>query len=174
MTPAPVLTFAGRKYQGLRHPAATGAVARRDIWPDRASAKAYFLSRPFFQAWHHDTLESYVRHGLRRLNTSDWVTLATSKWSEAALFATHMGVFSLAALRYGDYRGKIHHLYASETVQGQQDTDAINAAIARFGGQSEQLRGGHLLVQEQPELVGRKIAQALLQMLCSDQRVPKL
>lgn len=160
------MTFAGTKYQGLNHPAATGAVVRRDVWPSREAAKAYFLSRPFFQVWHTDSLASYARFGLRPIvsATESWVTLSTSKWTEAALFAAHMGVWALAALRFGSFKGKIHHFYMQQTVQSSQDTDAINDAIARFGGRSEELPGGHLVVQEQPELIGRKIAEALRRM----------
>lgn len=107
-----------------------------------------------------------MRHGLRPLSSgSEWVTLSYSKWVEFALFAAHMGAFGVSALRYGDYKGKIHHFHVEHTVQEPRDTEAINSAIARFGGTAKKLPGGHLIVQERPQLIGHEIAEVLIQML---------
>ncbi|CAO1613371.1 unnamed protein product [Parajaminaea phylloscopi] len=164
------LVFAGSPYEGLDNPVAKGAVVRRDVWANRGAARQYFLSRPFFQAWHTDVLESYVRHALRSVSSApDWVTLATSKWTETALFASHMGIFALAALRFGRFNGKIHHFYVENTVQEPKDTEAINSAVANLGGSHEKLGGGHLIVQEQPQLMGEKLADALRSMLAPAQ-----
>lgn len=149
-------------------------------------------------------LESFTRFCLRPLSGikggEGAVTLATSRWSEANVFASSaVGCFALAALIYGGARvdetrrdddsqptttkatttpTKIWHLSASSprSVQTEKDTLAIEEAIrrgvveGRFGEGSgyERLDGvgaDHLVVQQQPGFVGRKLAEVIGRML---------
>ncbi|CAO1618042.1 unnamed protein product [Sympodiomycopsis kandeliae] len=177
-------SMAGHPYKDLEHPASIGAVVRRDVWPTPKDALDYFLSRPFWQAWNRKATESYARFALRPIlpSVSPWQdsppnpnqargwTLAMSKWSECAFFATSaLGAFALAALKHGNFNGKVHHFVMSESVQTEKDTEAITDAIKRFGGKTERLQGQHLIVQQSPEVIGQKIAIALINLLGSGQ-----
>lgn len=80
-----------------------------------------------------------------------------SKWDEAAYFASTLmqSPFALASLRSKKFKGKLHHFTMDTNgVQGEKDTKAINDAIAEMGGAFETLHGGHLIVQEQPKMIG--------------------
>lgn len=89
-----------------------------------------------------------------------------SKWSEAAFFATSaLGVFGLAALKHGKFKGKVHHFVMTQTVQSEKDTQAIAACIEeKYAGKTEVLQGDHLVVQQQPQLIGERLAKALVNM----------
>lgn len=93
-------------------------------------------------------------------------TLAMSKWSEAAYFATSaLGAFGVASLKYGCFNGKIHHFVMTDSVQDKKDTQAISDALAQHGGKTETLQGDHLVVQQQPGLIGERTAQVVLSLL---------
>lgn len=82
-----------------------------------------------------------------------------SKWSETAFFATSaLGAFGLAALQAGNFRGRAYHFVMTQSVQAEKDTEAITRAVERFGGKTEVLNGDHLVVQQQPELIGECFA----------------
>ncbi|PWN22394.1 hypothetical protein BCV69DRAFT_281394 [Microstroma glucosiphilum] len=153
----------------LDQPLATGAIVRRDIWTSEQAAFNYLLSRPFFAGWDRQVLRSYARFGTTPLPDapSQGSTLSMSKWDEAAYFATTLmqSPFALASLRSKKFKGKLHHFTMDTNgVQGEKDTKAINDAIAEMGGAFETLAGGHLVVQEQPKMIGLKLVEAIQKM----------
>ena len=48
---------------------ASGTEKRRDIWPSREEALAYFRSKAAYQAWHPRAVELYVVRLLNRAQT---------------------------------------------------------------------------------------------------------
>ncbi len=68
-----------------QNPMAARAIKRRNHWPDRATVREDFLSKPFFQNWDEEVLSLYVTHGTTPDKGSGF-RLACSPQQEAALF----------------------------------------------------------------------------------------
>lgn len=67
-------------------PMAKGALKRRAVFPDRASALASYLGRGAFKTWPQESVADYVADGFRDLPTGE-VELACSPEWEAANYA---------------------------------------------------------------------------------------
>lgn len=180
-----------RVHKIMRIPLARGAVARRDVWDNHATAKEYFLTRPFWQAFDRRTLDSYAKFGLRPLHSSDKagnVTLATPKWIEAAYFGTTLvSAFASFALRHevapdstgkpkidGDNKADVTKIWAiisRQSVLPDEDRQDLEETLRLRGSRNahwERAEARHLIVQENPDLAGEKIGNALRKLLSSD------
>lgn len=69
-----------------RHSLARKAAARRQHWPDRASAKAALANRGIFKGWSDEALNAYVEHGLK--DDGQGVALKCSPEREVDIFST--------------------------------------------------------------------------------------
>ena len=69
-----------------RHSLARKAAARRQHWPDRASAKAALVNRGIFKGWSDEALNAYVEHGLK--DDGQGVALKCSPEREVDIFST--------------------------------------------------------------------------------------
>lgn len=79
----------------MRWALVSGAIKRRGIWPDLASA-ASTRSSPFFASWDDEVWDLWLSHGIIPLEPGELhiastrhgpVQLATPPWAEAAVFA---------------------------------------------------------------------------------------
>lgn len=68
-------------------PLVRAARGRRAVWPDRASVKTSYATKPFFSTWAPGVLDDYLADGLRDAGES--VALSCSPAWEAATFAGH-------------------------------------------------------------------------------------
>ena len=69
-----------------RHTLARKAAARRQHWPDRASAKAALANRGIFKGWSDEALNAYVEHGLK--DDGQGVALKCSPEREVDIFSS--------------------------------------------------------------------------------------
>ncbi|WOE82011.1 alpha/beta hydrolase [Pseudomonas protegens] len=69
-----------------RHTLARKAAARRQHWPDRASAKAALANRGVFKGWSDEALNAYVEHALK--DDGQGVALKCSPEREVDIFST--------------------------------------------------------------------------------------
>lgn len=129
-----------------------------------------------FKVWDPRALDLYVQHGLRSLEDEKGqvigYTLAMSKWTEAALFGSSMiGIFGSAALEEGRYKGKIH-IYGAGQGPVPKTVFGYLAKVLeeKYGGSTEQLDCGHLVVQERPEYIAKEVGERFVKMLTSSGR----
>ncbi|TKY87354.1 hypothetical protein EX895_004031 [Sporisorium graminicola] len=157
-------------------PLARGAIARKDTFDSLPDARAYFESKPFFQAWHKRVLDLHLRFGLRpsavpashALASDDLyendlkrtpLELNNTKWHEAAAFCTtwmgYIGRRGLLTTDYGAWVGMVN-------MKGGFNNLPLAAEIDRLErGISFTIEGNHLVAQEEPEA----LADALVKVL---------
>lgn len=157
-------------------PLARGAIARKDTFDSLPDARAYFESKPFFQAWHKRVLDLHLRFGFRpsalpasQALVSDDVPdnelkrtpleLNNTKWHEAAAFcSTWMSYIGRKILLTTDHTAWIGMV----NMQGGSNNTPLAAEIDRLDrGISFTIKGNHLIAQEEPE----RLADALVKVL---------
>jgi pimeloyl-ACP methyl ester carboxylesterase len=125
---------------------ATIARKRRPVWPDRATVRASYASRPPLDALEADALDAYVRWGF--LDRSDGtVELACAPEDEATLFemAAHEHSAPAAWRHLADLSCPVTVLYGDESnLPGPW----FEAQAERAGAPLVVVEGGHLFVQE--------------------------
>ncbi|KAI0648725.1 alpha/beta-hydrolase [Trametes meyenii] len=158
--------------------AADIARARKDIWPSRAAAKAWFAKRLPWNKWDARILDLFMEHGLRDLPTAiypdrkEGVTLAAARAQEAGGYSHHEDAFAaMERLRHICPAMPVHTVFgeyndfASEELQAaviDEKAGRRMRSISRVAG------AGHLVVQEDP----RGVAMALWAILHEDYARP--
>jgi pimeloyl-ACP methyl ester carboxylesterase len=131
---------------GAPNPMAGVARARRAVWPDRATVRASYGSRPPLNVLEPAALDAYVRYGFRNRDDGE-VELACAPEVEARCFEAA-----------GEPDGALH---AFEHLSGFQGTavvvagresnlpaEAFAAQAEAVGGPYLELDGGHFFPQE--------------------------
>lgn len=166
-------------------PLSRGAIARKDTFDSLPDARAYFESKPFFQAWDKRALDLHLRFGLRpsvvpltrALAADDLpdndlkrtpLELSNTKWHEAAAFCTTWmgwwGRKGMLATNHGAWIGMVN-------MQNGFDNVSLATEIERLDrGISFTIKGNHLVAQENPEA----LADALVDVLEAQSSPQKL
>ncbi|UZJ54261.1 hypothetical protein CBS101457_003581 [Exobasidium rhododendri] len=154
-------------------PLSRGAVARKDTFTNRRSAEEYLKSKPYFQAWDKRVVDLHLRFGFRPLTGHEKesdppVTLCMSKWSEALAFSTSfLGSASFEEIKRSKYKGWSHLICTSEgAVWGKGGPGALQETFSKYmsatgRSSTEVMKGGHLIVQEQPDVLGARLAEVI-------------
>lgn len=119
-------------------------------------------------------VDVHVKYGFRAVYDYEKeedppVTLSMSKWSEALAFSTSfLGSFGMASIKKSKFKGWAHLICTSEGTpsfifgpegedsKGLQENFEIYFSTTKRAT-SEVAQGGHLIVQEQPQLMGKSI-----------------
>lgn len=171
------------------HPLVTGALARRDVFDNRAAVEKYMSSRPYFTAWDEQVRALHVRYGFYPLPGNESkgvaeqpVTLRMTKWSEAYTFALSFqgswasmqllnnlpAMESQWKLASSHGRPTFLHCIFSRYFTEQLDMliETRNRFTRAFEGASEHytaqdIAANHLVVMEDPRGSGVLLADAL-------------
>lgn len=156
-------------------------MARRDVFKSRTAAAAYMDSKPYFQAWDPRVRALHVRFGFAPLpghESSDDppVTLSMSKWSEAYQFSqSFLGLYGAVTLTTDRRSTSWAHLMFTSYFRGvgfplmSKTREDLIAAFAQSGPRLtvDDLDANHLVVLEDPDGTGVKIAEALHQRVAA-------
>ncbi|KAF5382078.1 hypothetical protein D9615_004232 [Tricholomella constricta] len=140
---------------------------RRDTWPDRETAAAYFRRRLPWKSWDPRVFDIYVNHGLRTVTSRDGnaVVLKASKRQEGlayphfppyieatTLFTERCNVIPFHIIYGGniDFIPKYIQESLCDTSKGRKP-----ASVTKV------LDAGHLIVQEDPDGLARAICDKL-------------
>ena len=139
--------------QADRIPPAGRSRGRRDYWPDRDEARAYFQRRGLFQRFHPDCLEDYMDAGLEP--HGDGLRLAFRPEVEVAIFRTTPVNIS----RYPRLP------MPGAVVNAEESVDAFHKAGRRHARRQrmhhEVWPGGHLFPLERPDDSARRVDELL-------------
>lgn len=123
------------------------AANRRDLWPDRQEAAAYFQGRGMFRSWAPESLAAYVHHGLEE--TQQGVSLKTPPWVEAAVFSSYSRRLWPAVKQLSV---KCDIIYGRQTYpfikQGVRRAGQINPQVSLHG-----FEGDHCFMMAKPRAV---------------------
>lgn len=134
------------------------------------AARDYMLSKEYFSAWGPRVFDLHVRHGLYSLTSEDAreaergpVALYTSRWSEALAYSTtFMGSLSFRQVQRSSFQGWAHLICMRDTnffYFGEKGPKPLMDSFkTNFcdRASAEMLPGGHLVVQEQPDVLGKR------------------
>lgn len=138
-----------------------GALARREHWPDRETARAALLNLPFFQAWNPDVLADYVTYGMYEFEGE--VKLKCPGYQEAATFSENgrlpCEVWEL--LPSLDERVPLKWIMDSNNASTSSKFDETTPqTVWRRPANSSNIRiqeAGHLIPQETPRALAHEI-----------------
>jgi pimeloyl-ACP methyl ester carboxylesterase len=154
----PRLLWGVRLFRGLgrghRMPLVRSTLRRRRLWPSVEDAAHHLSARSLFKRWQPDVFRDFVTSAVRPARDGDGVTLVITPEWEAQIFKTVAAdVWSLP--------GQLRRLRMPTLVIRGEHTDVFTDLSARlFAGRYpeariETVRGaGHLIPQENPEVVG--------------------
>jgi len=120
---------------------------RRNVWPDRATARASWRNKPMFSAWTDQTFELYLEHGLRD-RTDGQMELCCPPAVEATIFDQTGGldIFQVA-------KSVLCPVQIVHASRGFFPIALFSELAAAFSaGSLSSLAGGHLLPMEVPKL----------------------
>lgn len=190
----PIL-FAADVGAGDRSALVDRARKRRAQWSSRAEARAFFASRPLFQAWHPAALAGYLEGGLvggsreeSACGEAGAVRLACAPDSEAAcyggagrsVFAALPRVSCPVTVLVG---ATSQHLDHAPSTADHGAAGGPPTTLAHFQGLAQRLaRGavevvagaGHFHPQEQPGAVARAVDAAVAAAIAAEPPRPKL
>lgn len=133
-----------------RAPLVTQALKRRQAWPDKDSAWAYFHQRGVFKGWDDRALASYLHDALYQ-RPSGVLQLKCPAYIEASIFGSYAsGLWS--AIR--QLKIPVWIAYGSRTYPFVAPA-AKQAAKCNPNIQTHVFQGGHCFMQEQPQQVGQ-------------------
>ncbi len=120
------------------------ALKRRDHFPDKETAREYFLQRRLFQVFHPQCFEDYLTHGLKPSDQGG-LELAFSKKTEIEIFrSTH----TRAPKTLRQLKGKMIYGETSDLFW-RSDVAWWKRALPQF--ELVPFPGGHLFPLEQPD-----------------------
>ncbi|KAF9903996.1 hypothetical protein BX616_001434 [Lobosporangium transversale] len=136
------------------HPMAQLTLKRRDFWKSRMEAKAMFLERRFFRAWHPEALDIYVEHGMLDVvdkDGSQGITLKCPKFQEAVTFAcVGTGLYD-SFERLNELNIPIHLIFGENSEVNPTELAKMKLAQCKFGSMDIVKDTGHLLNLEKPQ-----------------------
>lgn len=146
--------FSGWKRAGIRLVTQLGyadklgptpkALKRRDHFPDKETAREYFLQRRLFQLFHDQCFEDYLSYGLRE-SSQGGVELAFSKKTEIEIFRSTQ---TQAPKNLRQLKGKMIFGETSDLFW-KSDVAWWKRALPNF--ELVPFPGGHLFPLEQPD-----------------------
>lgn len=130
------------------------ALKRRNDFPDKATARDYFLQRRFFQFFHPRCFEDYLEHGLKP-SANGGVELAFSKQTEIEIFRSTQ---TKAPKNLKELKG---YMIYGETSDLFWKSDVAWWKRALPNVELIPFQGGHLFPLEQPEETAKLILSLL-------------
>jgi pimeloyl-ACP methyl ester carboxylesterase len=155
------------KATGLSYKFGPAPVAhgRRDLWPDRASAKEHFAKKGFVQRWADGVLDDFVAHALSddAAHPGNRVTLTIPRMTERDIYANIVHTEALRALHRVRSAGvRVRFIAGAESDEMRLAGYASNQAL--FSPDFVELdHVGHLIPMEAHERCANAIAEVLKQ-----------
>lgn len=134
------------------------ALKRRDHFPDKETARKYFLQRRLFQVFHPQCFEDYLTHGLKPSDQGG-VELAFSKETEIEIFRSTQ---TRAPKNLRKLKGKMIYGETSDLFW-KSDVAWWKRALPNF--ELIPFSGGHLFPLEQPDKTADLINSILTKQL---------
>lgn len=133
------------------------ALKRRDRWATKEDAFKTMMKSPLFSQFDKRALQSHVEYGTIE-DGNGYVILVTDKLQEAAVFADDLSFFEgSSAIAELSTKIKVLVILASKpgpitAVRDEKEKEAIFK-----GTQVEEIKSGHLIVQEVPNKLSKVI-----------------
>ncbi|SLM37424.1 Alpha/Beta hydrolase fold [Lasallia pustulata] len=107
----PVIIEASKPPNQDKNPVTLASTVRRDLWPSREVAAAWFGNSKFYQTWDARVLKKWIEFGLRDLPTAIYPSVSLSQDTKRAVTLTtpkHQEVFTFSRPNYAgqDATGK--------------------------------------------------------------------
>ncbi|KAI0363646.1 alpha/beta-hydrolase [Pilatotrama ljubarskyi] len=146
---------------------------RRDTWNTREEAKEYFQKRFPWMIWDPRIIDRYVRHGLREIQVEEGgvkvtkVTLCCTKLQERMAYTYESGSDAphfrvVAWLQSLSPPPKMHFISGERADLVPEYIHKSMIDLGIFSSVQKVPAAGHFVVQEQPDGLGKAIAQALM------------
>ncbi|KXN84100.1 hypothetical protein AN958_00458 [Leucoagaricus sp. SymC.cos] len=159
-----------------------GVKVKRDNWPSREDAYAWFRKRFPWKVWHKDAFDLFINYGLQDLPTASYpdktegVTLSCTREQEAAGYIYHDdGLESLEILKRLCHVIPIHVTFGTriDLVAAETQDAIVDPKQGRIMKSVVKIEGaGHQLPQEKPFEVAKFIWDSIINDLNST--APKL
>ena len=151
---------AKRQGWGDRISPARLSLKRRNVWPDRAAARAHFMAKPMFAAFAPGVLDDYLEHGLAP--HPEGVQLRFTREVETEIYR---GLpHDMGSVLAGAYPVPIGFIGGTESVELRQA--GLDATRKLVGANFMQIDGGgHLFPMESPALAGRLTREMIDRLL---------
>ena len=155
---ANVLTFA--QLTGLAYKSGPAPVAarRRDTWPSREAARAFFARKAFVRSWADGVLDDFIEHAI--VDCDEGATLKVPRDTERDIYAHIVHRSALKALRRLQ-RGGVNVSF----IAGQRSEETRLAGFDEnerlFAPRFQRLATGHLIPMEAPQACADAVISAL-------------
>ncbi|WP_290610140.1 alpha/beta fold hydrolase [Arsukibacterium sp. UBA3155] len=138
-----------------KNPMAKAALRRRQHWPDKSTAFAYFNNRGLFKNWHPEALAAYIEHALH--STEQGLRLKCSPDREAEIFSSYPDKL------WQQLRQPCPSIMV---IHGNNSYPFITKAVKKWQRQNSAVQsimtdGGHCFMQEHPAATARLMLQYL-------------
>jgi pimeloyl-ACP methyl ester carboxylesterase len=151
--------FAKKHGWGDRFSPARFSVRRRTVWPDAASARQHFASKPIFEAWAPGVLDDYLDHGLAP--HLDGVQLRFSREIETAIYRTLP--HDMGALLRQPFPVPVGFIGGTRSEELRQAGAAATRKLV--GPNLAMIEGGHLYPMEKPLVTARETSRMIGRLL---------
>ena len=155
---ANALTFA--QLTGLAYKSGPAPVAarRRDTWPSRDAARAFFARKAFVRSWADGVLDDFIEHAI--VDCDEGATLKVPRDTERDIYAHIVHRSALKALRRLQ-RGGVNVSF----IAGQRSEETRLAGFDEnerlFAPRFQRLATGHLIPMEAPQACADAVISAL-------------
>ncbi|EWC48360.1 hypothetical protein DRE_02129 [Drechslerella stenobrocha 248] len=162
---------------------AQASAKRRDIWPSRDAAAAFFKSRPFYQRWDPEVLDLHLQAGLRGVPTAVYPDVSAVEGGSAAVTLTttkHQEVFtfwrgSVADRRdpkdmfrwLGEMRVPVCYIQGEDSVINWGDNNELKMRDTPQPCEMHTVDAGHLVPQEKPKESATIAAEYLFRQIAA-------
>ncbi|KAJ7204123.1 Alpha/beta hydrolase fold-1 [Mycena pura] len=138
-------------------------IMRRARWGSRAEAAAWLRARAPWKFWDARVLQRFVEHGLADAD-GDTVALKCDRRLEALAFPdVHPHFAAVGEFARMCHAVPIHLVWASrgEIVPKAVQDALVDESHGRVAASITRVQGGHMVVQENPDIVARVICTAI-------------
>jgi pimeloyl-ACP methyl ester carboxylesterase len=151
--------FAKRHGWGDRFSPARLSWRRRTVWPDAASAREHFASKPIFAAWAPGVLDDYLANGLAP--HAEGVQLRFSRETETEIYRTLP--HDMGALLDKPFPVPVGFIGGTRSEELRQA--GIGATRKLVGPNLAMIEGGHLYPMEKPLVTAREVERMIARLL---------
>lgn len=138
-----------------QHPLASRSIKRISRWSSRPEAESYLKSRKLFSKWDSETLELYIRHGMKP-DDDGGLCLSCSPRKEASLFMGGNAKDPWPLL--SEINCPVLIVEGGESENRSYIDLKYAASLFPYGSYIEVPEAGHLVLMEQPDAVYRIIS----------------